>query len=112
MEICINKQIDINKTEINNKKKILDSGFTKNGFICQLFNIFKNNKNFCLIEKKQALCEICGNCFEIEDNLYNLYIIINEENIKFDSIELILLYKLVMEGMTKCKFCNFPYEIK
>lgn len=37
----INKQIDINnKTEINNKK-ILDSGFTKNGFICQLFNNFK-----------------------------------------------------------------------
>ena len=80
---CINKQIDINTTDINNKNKILEKDYSKTGFTCHLFNIFKNNHNFCL-EKKQEICEICEKVYELDENLYILYIIINEENIEFD----------------------------
>lgn len=42
----INMRIDVFSTEINDKNKIIDTGFGKSGFIIQLFQIFKNNSLF------------------------------------------------------------------
>ena len=74
---------------------ILEPGFSNSGFICELFNIFKNNISFLSGWKKQELCEICGKVYEYNDDIFNLYIIINDGNIKFRSVEQIILYKLI-----------------
>ena len=49
----IDNKIDIFSTDINNKNSILENGYRVNGFIVQLFSIFKNNVNFNIKEKKK-----------------------------------------------------------
>ena len=52
-------QLDVLKTEkINNENITIDDGFLKFGFVNQLFNIFKNNKLFCIEYRKSILCDI------------------------------------------------------
>ena len=49
-KFCINNKIDINETSIENKNIIIDKGFDRQGFIIQLFSIFRNNDFFCIKE--------------------------------------------------------------
>ena len=52
-DYCIKNKIDIERTEINNVNNIVESGFGSNDIIVQLFSIFKNEEDFCILEKRQ-----------------------------------------------------------
>ena len=52
---CIQHKIDIERTEINNINKIVESCFGINGTKVQSFSIFKNNKHFCISEERQKI---------------------------------------------------------
>lgn len=104
---CIDKKIDILETEINDSNIIINNDFGINGFIIQLFSIFKNIEYFCIKEKRLELCQICSRTKEFSETFNTHLITINENNIKLSNIESILTYSLIFDGLTKCDFCNF-----
>ena len=73
----INNKFDIEQTEINDNNNIINNGFGMNGFICQLFSIFKNSDIFCIKEHREEHCQICNNIKIYPQNLHNHFIIID-----------------------------------
>ena len=110
-DFFIKMQIDVFSTQINDKNKIIDTGFGKSGFIVQLFQIFKNNYYFCLKERRSEKCEICSYIKNFPDTLHDHIIVCNEFNINFNSIENIISYSLIFDGLIKCDNCNFSENI-
>ena len=106
MEYCIRNKIDIERTEINNSENIVQSGFGINGAVVQLFSIFKNDKNFCIEERRKEICQICNNIREFDPTFHSHLIIIDEGGLNLNSIELNISYSLVYDGLTPCDKCN------
>lgn len=104
---CINKKIDILETDNNDRSVVINNGFGLNGYIVQLFSIFKDIKYFCIKEKRLEICQICSRTKEFSENFHSHLITINENNIKLSNIETILSYSLIFDGLVKCDFCNF-----
>lgn len=65
MDFFIINKIDINRTAIENKNNIINNRLGVNGFIVQLFSIFKNNVDFCLKNTRIETCEVCNNVKEL-----------------------------------------------
>ena len=104
-------QIGVFSTEINDKNKIIDTGFGKSRFIIQLFQIIKNNSLFCLKEKRNEKCEICSYIKNFLDTLHDHIIVCSEYNINFKTIENIIAFSLIFDGLTKGDICNLGDNI-
>ena len=78
---------------INNLKNNYNINYYSSGYITALFNIFKNLEDFCIVEKKFEFCTLCRNKQEFIIKPYYHFFIINEENIKEDSIMNIFIKK-------------------
>ena len=105
-EYCIRNKIDIERTEINNSENIVQNGFGINGAVVQLFSIFKNDKNFCIEERRKEICQICNNIREFDPTFHSHLIIIDEGGLNLNSIELNISYSLVYDGLMPCDKCN------
>lgn len=103
----INNKIDIEQTQINNNDNVINNGFGMNGFICQLFSIFKNSDIFCIKEHREENCQICNNIKIYQHNLHNHFIIIDEQGLSLKCIEDNLNVSLVYDGLMICEKCNF-----
>ena len=103
---CIDKKIDIARTEIENKNNDIDNGFGESGYIIQLFSIFKNKINFCLKEQRNENCQICNHLKIFDEEYHNIFLSINESSLKFNNIQNILSYNLIFNGLTNCENCN------
>ena len=62
--------------EFNNSTKI---DYNSEGYICQLFKIFNNKKEYCLIEKKQDICILYNKKYEKIVKPYHHMVEINED---------------------------------
>ena len=62
-QLYVNKNVDYNST----------------GYICQLFRIFNNMKEFCIIEKKIDSCILCHKTYETIIKPYHHFFEINED---------------------------------
>ena len=102
---CINNKIDINETSIDNKNLIVDKGYGREGYIIQLFSIFRNNEYFCIKERRKETCLLCNNIKNFNITNHDFLLIINESNIRLQNIQLILNYSLILSYET-CELCN------
>ena len=59
----------------------------RNQAIYVLFYIIKNNKEFCLIENRLEINEICWNVLNGVDEFLSFFIKVDESNIKFSNFE-------------------------
>ena len=91
---------------VNDPNNVIGNGLGSNGYIIQLFKIFKNNDIFCIKEQKQEICGIYINVKLYDMEYHNLIISINKGYVMFKSIDQILNYQLVMEGMGQYDNCN------
>ena len=74
-----------------NKDNKID--YNSSGFVAQLFSIFQNVKEFCIIESRKKECVICGKN-TLDDNLDNKpFIYITLEDLKEKNIFNIILKK-------------------
>lgn len=89
------------ETEIENKNVIIS-----NGFIVQLFSIFKDNSNFCLKERRIETCEICNSIKELNETFYSHLILVDQSKIYFNNIESIILYSFIFEGLINVIIVN------
>ena len=78
-----------------------------NGFICQLFSIFKNTDIFCIKEHREVYCQICNNIKKYYQNFHNHFILIDEQDLSLNSIEDNVNVSLVYDGLMSCDKCNF-----
>ena len=65
--------------QMNNDNKI---DYNSSGYVAQLFSIFQNVKDFCIIEPRKKECVICGNN-TLDNNLDNkpfIYITLEDIN--------------------------------
>ena len=68
MDISVNKKF--NNNLIKDKKNL---GVGEEGYICQLFKIFKNDANFCLLENKKYYCQFCQYTLEEANESINTF---------------------------------------
>ena len=94
-------------TEVNNNNIIINNGFSMNGFICQLFNIFKNTDIFCIKEHREEHSQICNNIKKYQQNFHNHFILIDEQGLPLNNIEDNVNVSLVYDGLMPYEKCNF-----
>ena len=80
------KDLLINLYKINN---IVD--YSSDGYICKLFKIFNNYKEFCIIQEKIDLCILCKKAYKPLVEPYYQFFIIKENNIQYKKIFNILI---------------------
>ena len=80
-------------TKYNKSKLISNSIIGEDGYICQLFRIFKGDENFCFIESKNFNCPFCKYENVTDNNNINQFFQINEDDLKFSGIEELYLNK-------------------
>lgn len=99
----MDNELYISKNNINNDisqnfKK--DLGIGEQGYICQLFKIFKNVHNFCIIEFKNISCNYCNYNKDLANDSIN----------QFFQINLYELNKNSLEEIFYCKYKSFSYQ--
>ena len=76
------------------------------GYIAQLFIIFKGDNTFCIYEKKQIICQFCNNIIETPNNAINQFIQISKNDLIYTGIEESFLNKLKTDSMEFCSNCQ------
>ena len=84
---------EIQKIDLINNYKNRNIDYNSTGYVVELFKLFKDIKNFCIVEKKYTKCILCNKeTNEIIKPFYQ-FLQVTEENLKLGSILNILLKK-------------------
>ena len=84
---------DIQKIDLINNYKNRNIDYNSTGYVVELFKLFNDIKNFCIVEKKYTKCILCNKeTNEIIKPFYQ-FLQVTEENLKLGSILNILLNK-------------------
>lgn len=94
----------IYNTKTNNN--IINIGIGHEGYLAQLFKIFKNDPIFCIKEKKHIVCTFCQYKYEIEINNLNQFILITKDNLNFINIEDAIASKQNVLSREYCPNCQ------
>ena len=103
---CLYENNDLKKIKLlNDIKTNTKVDFKSKGSICQLFKLFNNKKEFCIIENKKDYCLLCNKTYEKVVTPYYHFFIIDEEMVKKGSILNILVdkYKEILNSECICK---------
>ena len=103
---CLYENNDLKKIKLlNDIKTNTKVDFKSKGSICQLFKLFNNKKEFCIIENKKDYCLLCNKTYEKVITPYYHFFIIDEEMVKKGSILNILVdkYKEILNSECICK---------
>ena len=86
-----------------NKDNSID--FNSSGYVAQLFSLFKNNEQFCLIETKNTECILCGKKISEKVKDSSPFIFIKKDYINENHIYNILLnkYKEIYSYDCECR---------
>lgn len=99
------KKIDYINTKFN------ITGINEEGYISQLFNIFNNNKLFCLYKNQLAKCQLCGYESKLPWLSHTILFEITIDWLDILNIPLILNYKLSFEKREKWDTFYDKYKI-
>ena len=103
--------IDINSTKkINNITYLDNSGFHKEGYINQLFNVFNKCLFFCTELTKFKECVICKYKDNEKNELMRPLISITDEFLSLNKLESILILITPENKKDKCPFCKLPID--